>query len=263
MERGKIMKKFSIIIIILIITVILYYFYQANQKKIKEQKASVAWGELQNEMTISNIEQFLEEYPKTSYAPKAKIIVDSLKLEDAWTETQKENTLQAYSDFEAEYSESKYQLQLEETVRKLKMKQAWEEAVASNSIQAFKSFRKKYPDSPYDKKAESKIIDLEVNNIFAGRHGNLPPAQRISSSGRSKTNTITIENGTSYTLTVRYSGIQSKKIVLKQKAEGSLILLSGHYRVAASVRAPNVLPFAGEQEFEGGSYSYYFYIIGM
>jgi len=261
MRGGITMKKFLVVIIILIAIGSSYYYYNARQKRIQEENAAAAWEQLQqDEMTISAIEQFLEGYPKTSYAPQAKVILDSLKLEKAWIETQEQNKLQAFLDFEAKYPESKYQPQVEKKVHKLRIKKAWEEAAARNSIQALKNFRTEYPNSPYDNKAAAKIIDLEVSRIFANRHGELPPAQRISSSGRSGTNTINIENGTSYTLTVRYSGLQSKKIVLKPKAEGSLTLRSGQYRIAASVSAANVLPFAGEQDFEGGTYMYYFYI---
>ncbi|RLD09312.1 hypothetical protein DRI50_12335, partial [candidate division KSB1 bacterium] len=129
-------------------------------------------------------------------------------------------------------------------------------------IPAYKAFISDYPASRQTAYAKKKIIDLEVDKVFAGQHGELPPPQKTAA-GSSQNNRISIENQTDYTLTVRYSGLQSIKAVLKAHAKKSLTLPSGTFRVAASVDHPNVIPFAGSQNLSGGEYSSVFYISGL
>lgn len=75
-----------------------------------------------------------------------------------------------------------------------------------------------------------------------------------------KENDISVYNNTSYTLTIRYSGIESKKLVLAPKARKSIKLKNGTYRVAASVNASNVGNYAGKENLVGGDYSSEYYI---
>ena len=65
------------------------------------------------------------------------------------------------------------------------------------------------------------------------------------------TNDIEIYNNTKYILTVRYSGVESMKIVLSPKEKKTINLKNGDYRVTASVNAANVTNYAGKEKLEG------------
>ena len=73
------------------------------------------------------------------------------------------------------------------------------------------------------------------------------------------TQQITI-NGTSYTLTILYSGPDSKRLVINAGGTKSVRLKNGQYRVAASVSAANVSNYAGSENLNGGSYNVDYYI---
>ena len=88
----------------------------------------------------------------------------------------------------------------------------------------------------------------------------LPRAQPISSDSRSSSAEVNVENGTSYELTVRYSGPDSQKLVIPTGATRSLALRVGSYTVAASVSADNVRNYVGTDTMQGGRYESRFYI---
>jgi hypothetical protein len=73
-------------------------------------------------------------------------------------------------------------------------------------------------------------------------------------------NSIEIFNNTQYILTIRYSGIESKKVVMSPKQRTSLSLKNGNYRIAASVNASNVRNYAGNENLSAGEYTSEYYI---
>ena len=69
-----------------------------------------------------------------------------------------------------------------------------------------------------------------------------------------------MNNKTGYELSVRYSGPESKKLVIPTGSIKSIILPPGEYQVAATVTARNVRNYFGRDKIQGGSYSSEFYI---
>lgn len=63
-------------------------------------------------------------------------------------------------------------------------------------------------------------------------------------------------NSTSYTLTLMYSGNESKRLVLSPNSTGSVRLKNGSCRIAASVSSSNVSNYVGTEFLNGGSYIY-------
>jgi hypothetical protein len=115
------------------------------------------------------------------------------------------------------------------------------------------------PESVHRAEIEKRIIDLEVAEITSGKHGLLPPAEPVQITGGSEAQ-VTIENQTRYTLTVRYSGRQSYRIDLTAGQTSDVKLAIGAYQVAATVSSPGIIPYAGSDTLQGGSYSTKFYI---
>jgi TPR repeat protein len=102
----------------------------------------------------------------------------------------------------------------------------------------------------------------ETEKIRIGPHAQMPPAQRSATSGTVwGTTTMTVQNSTPYELTVFYDGPVSKKLILAPGASQVVNLAPGAFHVAGRVSAPDVLPFYGEESYDGSaSYSETFYI---
>jgi hypothetical protein len=115
------------------------------------------------------------------------------------------------------------------------------------------------PESPRRAEFNKRIIDLEVAEITRGDHGDLPPASPLQITGGS-TAEVKIENQTSYTLTVRYSGSNSYRFDLAPSEVRDVMLVPGPYQVAATVSSSSVIPYAGSDKLSGGSYGVKFYI---
>jgi hypothetical protein len=107
---------------------------------------------------------------------------------------------------------------------------------------------------------EKRIIDLEVDAIAAGEHGTLPKAETAGDAAATGPAGVEIENGTGYELTVRYSGGESKKVVIPSGGNESFELPNGAYRVAASVNAARVNNYYGKEDFSGGRYTIRYFI---
>lgn len=137
--------------------------------------------------------------------------------------------------------------------------QAWKTAQKQNTLTAYNRYLELFPKGAHAKAADKKVIDLSVTNIFAGDHGTLPRMDRTSYSS-SGSNIITVSNDTQYTLTLLYSGPDSKRLVLSPRSSGSVRLPNGTYRVAASVAATNVRSYAGTETLSGGGYDVSYYI---
>lgn len=136
---------------------------------------------------------------------------------------------------------------------------AWAMAVRNNTVDFYNKFIEKYPNSTYASKAEKRIIDLEVNNVFNSSYDELPSMNR-SGYSNSSTSTISIYNNTSYTLTVMYSGRDSKKVVIAPQGRTFVSLPNGNYRCVASISG-NARNHAGSEILDGGSYEVEYYIV--
>jgi hypothetical protein len=138
----------------------------------------------------------------------------------------------------------------------------WNSAKFKNTIDAYSDFILKYPLNFNVPEAEKRIIDLEVEAIFKADHGELPPLTKSDEyNPYSSTNTVSIFNNTDHTLTIRYSGNESKKIVIAPKGTVKTTLKSDMYKITASVDAKFVRNYAGEEYLTGGEYEAEYYIV--
>lgn len=132
---------------------------------------------------------------------------------------------------------------------------------SQDSLPIYKRFAARFPNHDKIEEVQKRIIDLEVARIGAGEHGEMPRAQSLSYGG--STVEVKIENNTRYALTVRYSGPDSKMIVVPISASETITLAPGDYQIAASVPAGNVTNYYGRDSMRGGKYSSSFYIQTM
>lgn len=144
------------------------------------------------------------------------------------------------------------------SLNEISQDQQYQEAMAANSAKKWKDYLQDYPNDPRRKDIENTIIQLEVNDIFSGDHGEMPSFDRISDVSM-EVSSVEVKNDTRYTLTLRYSGIDIKKVVIPAGNTMNVDLKSGFYRVTASVDAYNVRNYAGTETLNG-EYEVVYYI---
>jgi outer membrane protein assembly factor BamD (BamD/ComL family) len=238
------------------------YAFDARNK-IEQLKDNLAWNEAESQSTVMSYKKYINEFPNGARKATA---LDRLKeievIEPAWNRAFKTNTPAAYRYFLNDYSRSSYSSRAREKLSILESKY-WRRATSQKSIAQYQKYLDNFPSGEHIAEAEKAIIDKEVDDIFKGDHGLLPPMSRTGSGyAYATTNDIEIYNNTNYTLTVRYSGsVVSKKIVLKPKQKEKFTLQNGEFRVAASVNAANINNYAGDEKLEGGIYTSEFYIL--
>lgn len=228
----------------------------ANQKISEIEKQS--WDELKSSNSISEVKTFLQRFPETRFYQEATEKIETIKDKNAWDYACKINSKSAYNNYKNKFPRGDYTYLVKSKIDKIET-DYWNKIKSSNSINTIKKYLANYPNGIYKDAAEQKIIDLEVDKIFGGDYGKLPSMSKTSY-GYSSTNTIEIFNNTNYTLTVRYSGPKSVKLVIPAKGKRSTSIPTGNYRVTASVNASHVSNFGGTEYLSGGSYESEFYI---
>ena len=137
---------------------------------------------------------------------------------------------------------------------------AWKKVLEGGTLELLEKYLSLYPNGAHSAQAKQKTIDQEVSDVFAsGDYGQLPSMDRTGYSN-STYSTVSVRNDTQYTLTLLYSGAESKRLVISPHSSKSVSLKSGSYRIVASVNAYNVRNFAGREELMGGSYDVSYYI---
>lgn len=143
-------------------------------------------------------------------------------------------------------------------IKEQQKKESYVRALASNSPEEWKNFLKDYPNDKRRTEIEKKIIDLEVANAFNGEFSEIPKYDKVGNT-TTQYSTLYITNKTTYTLTLRYSGSESKKFIFSPGESRDIQLKNGSYQVMATVDAGNVRNFVGT-EYLKGKYENVFYI---
>lgn len=236
------------------------HFYEANDnlKKLKDERD---WTSALQLNTVTTYTDYLTRYPDGNHTNDAKVKINEIEvILPAWEKAKMVNTIEAYRAFLEKHPASSYSGQAQEKID-IFDDNNWNDVIKKNTIQSYQEYITKYPDGKHISEAEKKLIDTEVDQIFKGEHGKLPGMIRTSDSTLfTPTNSIEIYNNTAYELTVRYSGPDSKKIVLDSRQTTYFTLHNGKYRIAASVNAVNVQNYAGTTILKGGDYSSEYYI---
>lgn len=263
----------------------------------KEKAERIDFAELHNHPTINKCQSFLSKYQNSSHKNEVLHIyfscaeaggigtlyqfADNHKTTD-WGRRAFErvyqmrdslyqiadslNTIQAWKEYQSQVPNSSYYADSDEKIAAIEEQEwntetkAWNKAMQINTLNAYQKYLDLYPHGAHHSTADKKVIDLQVDNVYAEEHGELPSMDRTSYGGGS-TSRISITNSTSYTLTLLYSGPDSKKIIIAPYKTGHTTLPNGTYRVAASVDAYRVQKYAGSETLNGGSYSAEYYIV--
>lgn len=249
-------------------------FLRSAEKRIIEMKDSIQYMGLKNQIRekllepILLLQNFITENPKSNYLDSCKVLIKDIyqmELDKSYDDVV---MLSAYiekykkSIFDREYK-GKYIDMAQARMESLEWitdEDAWRTAKKNSDIISFRKYMSLYPNGKYYNEANKIIIDLEVDNVFHGSYGKLPKMDRRGSNRESSRNIISVENSTSYTLTLLYSGPESKRLIIRPLVTQSITLINGNYRIAAFVNANHVRSFAGNEYLTGGNYHVSYYI---
>ena len=215
------------------------------------------WQTLKNSNNSSALKEFIKDYPEAEEVSQASVRIKELVILEAWERVRNSNDLQALANH-AKINKGHETARLaNQRIETLCNDYDW--VKRQDQLPIYRTYLQYNPNSPNKAAIEKRIIDLEVAEILAGKHGKLPPSSPLQMTGGAETQ-MRIENQTSYTLTLRYSGRQSYRFDLRAGEIREVILAADTYQVAATVSSPSVIPYAGSDSLQGGRASTKFYI---
>ncbi len=182
------------------------------------------------------------------------------RVETLYSRASEENSIEGWNAF-IEAVPDDYQKDAQERLLDLQWQNesfAWQNATEKDIAFYYEKYLEQHPRGKHARQAERRLVDLEVDAVFAGEHGTLPSMDKGYSTGTSYS-VIEVENRTQYELTVNYSGPDSKRIIIPAGGRRKVNIGNGYYRVAASV-GHGVSPFAGTETLDGSYFSSSFYI---
>lgn len=211
---------------------------------------------------LGYLTDFIEYCPNSTYKEQAMARVSEL-VDSLYYEADRKNTYTGWEEYQNavpsdDYKDSDERKDAVDT-RWNNESNAWATAQSLDNIAGYERYLSLFPNGKHRSAADKKVIDMTVASTFAGEHGSLPEMDQVGYGGGS-TSYVSVTNSTSYTLTLMYSGNESKRLVLSPNSTGSIRLKNGSYRIAASVSASNVSRYAGTESLNGGSYEVEYYI---
>ena len=256
-----------------------YDLLNAENLQLKEQIEDLEFGaerlykqafELYKNEELDKAEEKLKNlFERHSHSDEAvegrkllqKITIKKLELgeEAAWQTAKAKNTIESFEIYSSEYPKGKYKSSSTSNITvltKASEMAEYQTALTTTSSSVLKAFVSKYPNNKSSAAFKKRIIELEINEIFGDRNtGQLPSFDKTGES-YSATASVSIENGTQCSLTVRYSGSEVRMIEIPAGETRNLTMLSGDYRIAASACGSN---YAGTESLHG-KYSSRYYI---
>lgn len=222
-----------------------------------QDRAEDEWERIKLSEDSEALRGFTHEYLGTGPARRAKLRIKELLPKTEWKKIAGTRSISELEDFRKSFPTAKESNLADQRIDELCSDYDW--VRSADRIDLYKRYLELSPATPHRVAIEKRIIDLEVAAIVSGDHGILPPATRTGYASGA-TAVITIENATSHTLTIRYSGPDSRRVNITSRGTEKVSLSPGRYRVAATVSSPGVTPYAGSENLQGGTYSSQYYI---
>lgn len=226
-------------------------------RRLQEVLEEQAWWEVRNSGELARLQEFIQENPASRFLKDAQSELDRL-CQEKWRTMASSESEEGLRAFSREFAGTPLEELAERRIAGLYYDLNW--LAQKNSIAAYQRHLQLYPTSPYRAAVEKRIIDLEVADILASNPGVLPPATLLGPARASGSLAeLNIKNRTGYELTVRYSGVDSRRIVLPVNGSQTLHLRPGTYTVAASVSGA-VRSYAGTDSLQSAQYDSVFYV---
>lgn len=138
---------------------------------------------------------------------------------------------------------------------------AWQRASDLDNSKAYERYMAIYPYGAHAPEASERLVRTKVEETLANAHSNLPEIKRIEENDDSPETTLIIHNNTGLTLTVYCSGIDYKRVLIPPDGNGTIKVVNGQYKLAASVPPSYIRPYAGQTSFQGGTYEVGFWVV--
>lgn len=267
------------IMVLTIIFSIFYALYSYNERD------KISFDKLMSKPSIEKCQNFIDKYPNSEKVSNVKSWINNRYEQELHAATDSLSLslfINKYSNnysFKEDYKKpfldkaikllDKEKKRLEyERYERMKREQvewnsevrAWQTASEKGSLEMYQRYLKLYPNGEHVPQATKMIIDLEVADVFKnGNYGQLPSMDKIGY-GKGAYSTVTIVNNTEYYLTLLYSGVESKRVIINSYGTQDVQLKSDFYRIVASVNARGVRSFAGTEDLTGGNYCVSYYI---
>jgi hypothetical protein len=222
-----------------------------------QRMANEDWQNLKASSDSRALRRFITDYPEAKEASQVSARIKELATLQAWELVRNGNDLQALANHAKEHKGHETARLATQRIEALCNDFDW--VKRQDKLPIYRAYLEHNPNSPNKVTVEKRIIDLEVAEILAGKYGELPPSAPVRMTGGTEAQ-LEIENQTRHTLTLRYSGRQSYRFDLTAGETREVNLATDTYKVAATVSAPGVIPFAGSDTLQGGRYSSKFYI---
>jgi len=143
-------KKFGQFFGVIIIMALLMITGCKNEKK--------EWNRIQTSTNITEIEDFISDFPQSQHLGEAKELLSYNKLLT-------DSTLANYERFINQYPSNKKINEVKKRLNELKSDSAYQVAVKVDSVSSLESFLKEYPDSKKFFKAKEKLRNLLIKNL--------------------------------------------------------------------------------------------------
>ena len=202
------------------------------------------------QVTMSDYTKYIKKYPNSSFA---SAIADTAALKII-------RSTNIYDIREREYFGSDV-YEISSRVSQLISDESslWEIVTQKDDANSYDYFLEQFPNSSHYNEAYRLLIERDVAEAFAGKHGIMPEMDKGRRTGRAYS-TIEIENRTEYVLTISYSGPDYKRIKIQPHSNAIVNIGNGYYDIAARVKASNVTPYVGQETLDGSYYSSSYYI---
>jgi hypothetical protein len=225
------------------------------RERIRILREPEVWSAAQAGDEIEALLTYIKVYPDGKHLEEAKTRVEEL-ADAQWTVISGSRSLAEITNFLNSYPATRRSADAEARIQELFNE--WEWVREQDSLDHYERFSSRNPSHPQREWILERIIDLEVKQIAAGEHINIPTVKPLSVGGFFAT--VQVQNETGYVLTVWYSGPKSQKFVIPKGGAKLVFLRPGMYQVAASVSAGNVKNYYGTSTMHEGHYSSSYYI---
>lgn len=213
--------------------------------------------------TLKNAKDYYYGYGSSLISNAIDSLIEA-KVQREYSKTALMDTKEGWLEYR-KYMPSTYWKDSDQRIKEIEERRwnneagAWNAASEVDKVDAYNKYLSLYPTGKHANQARKRLIDIEVDKIFAKEHGNLPSMNKSYYSG-GNSSSISVTNDTQYQLTLLYSGTTSTKIQFSPGQTKRFTLPNGIYRIAASVAAAGIIPYAGVETLDGGGYSISYYI---
>jgi hypothetical protein len=225
-------------------------YSEVARERLRQLREPAIWSQAKSAGGVHSLRLYIRFYPSGSHVSEASAKVREI-ADSHWPAVADGRSVKAIEKFLADYPETTMADAARQRIKELR--DDWDWVREQDSAEEYRRFAEHFPAHPQHSWIHKRIVDLEVDAIASGQHGELRPVQSVKSEG--VVAEMRLENETGHELTVRYSGAESRKVVIPPRDSATLTLPPGEYRVAASVKASNVKHYYGLDTVVGGRYS--------